>query len=196
MLALLLLLPCLALPHWAPLPAPAPALLSGRFLPRPMPGQTQMEAAYMAVWGVTEEGEMDDDMDSAPLELSVSEDGTTLNIDWNDGAWVVALKFGEETTLSNPFIGKDQMSRAWLVAGNRINIETRVEEDGLMELKTFTFSPVGLQVRGSECSAARLSVQISSWVSKPAAWTGASMEEWLQRVDEEGEPRTLVPGWV
>ena len=64
-------------------------LMSGRFIMKPMPGDSIFLKRYLNFWGMPDVDAMAEEVVKTPLEISISEDGT-----------MVTMTYGEETTLT------------------------------------------------------------------------------------------------
>ena len=132
-------------------------LMSGRFVMRLMPGDSMYMGRYLDLWGLSDEMKEQMTTNPPPIEISVSEDGTTLTMDYKmpDGSFVTTLKFGETGTMTG-MTGKEQTCTAYMLSPNSFAIQTMIKEDNLHDLKTFTFNPMGVQVKTDRSFSERL----------------------------------------
>ena len=70
-------------------------LMSGKFEPRRMLGDTEVMKAYLDFWGMEADA---DEMADAPLETMVSEDGKMITVMYAGDT--TEFKFGEPTDMS------------------------------------------------------------------------------------------------
>ena len=102
-----------------------------------------------------------------------------MDIDYQ-GQWTLPLKFGQEVTTTEPALSKEMKSVSWRTGPSTFSIVNRVEEDGISERKNLVFYPHG--------------VQVFSTVTRQDLDMKATLYEWLERVDEDGEPLSVYIG--
>ena len=176
-------------------PTPSPflysltSIMSGSFKYEPEPGDNKVWEEYMKVWGVeTTENQgknisselfitlSEPESPSYSTTFRVLEDGSGVDIDYQ-GQWTLPLLFGQEVTTTEPALGKEMKSFSWRTGPTTFSVVNRVEEDGISERKSLVFYPHG--------------VQVFSTVTRSDLHQEATLYEWLERVDEDGEPLTV-----
>eukprot|EP00090_Calanus_glacialis_P016032 TRINITY_DN25148_c0_g1_i1.p1 TRINITY_DN25148_c0_g1~~TRINITY_DN25148_c0_g1_i1.p1 ORF type:complete len:195 (+),score=46.69 TRINITY_DN25148_c0_g1_i1:26-610(+) len=159
-------------------------LMSGRFLMKPLPGDSMFLKRYLTFWGMADDVDaMAEEVVKTPLEISISEDGTMVTMIYGEES---TLTFGEGADFTDPTTGNERRNTARLVSPNAITLETEAKAEGIYEMRTFTFFPAG--------------VTVSAVASKPGTWSlmgnSVVMNAMMERVDEEDKPKPLTMGWI
>ena len=79
-------------------------LMSGRFLMKPLPGDSMFLKRYLTFWGMADDVDaMAEEVVKTPLEISISEDGTMVTMIYGEES---TLTFGEGADFTDPSTGK------------------------------------------------------------------------------------------
>ena len=78
-------------------------LMSGRFIMKPMPGDSIFLKRYLNFWGMPDVDAMAEEVVKTPLEISISEDGTMVTMTYGEET---TLTFGEGADMTDPTTGK------------------------------------------------------------------------------------------
>jgi len=153
-------------------------VMTGRFIMRIGPGDMMALERFLTFTGL--DAAMAEEFAKIPLEVSVSDDGTEITLTYGDAT---TLKFGEPNTQTDPDTGKEATSTARVISSNSFTLESVSKEDGIYELRSFTFGPAG--------------VQATAIASKPGAYNlliGNSVvfNSFLERVDADDKPMHLM----
>jgi len=153
-------------------------VMSGRFIMRIGPGDKMALERFLTFTGL--DADMAEEFAKIPLEVSVSEDGTEITLTYGEAT---TLKFGEPNTQTDPDTGMEATSTARIISTNSFTLESVSKEDGIYELRSFTFGPTG--------------VQATAIASKPGAYNlliGNSVvfNSFLERVDADDKPMHLT----
>merc|ERR1712013_540582 len=148
-----------------------------------MPGNSVFLKRYLNFWSMPDVDAMAESVMETPLEVSISEDGTMLTMVYGEETM---LTFGVGKDITDPTTGNARRITARLLAPNSFTLETEAKTEGIYEVRTFTFSPIGAQVH--------------TVASKPGTWSlmgnTVAYNAMMERVDEDGKPAPLTTlGW-
>merc|ERR1711872_189373 len=157
-------------------------LMSGKFVMRPMLGHHMFLKQYLDFWGLEATPE---EISKLPLEISVAEDGTEVTMIY--AGETTTYKLGQTQEVTDSASGTKSMQTFRLVGPNILTQETdAMEASGIYEMRSYTFYPAG--------------VQISAVASKPGTWSlmgnSVSINSLMERVDEDGNAKPLMLGWM
>merc|ERR1711915_539084 len=157
-------------------------LMSGKFVMRPMLGDHMFLKQYLDFWGLEATPE---EISKLPLEISVAEDGTEVTMMYAGDS--TTYKLGQTQEVTDSASGTKSMQTVRLVGPNILTQETdAMEASGIYEMRSYTFYPAG--------------VQVSAVASKPGTWSlmgnSVSLNSVMERVDEDGNAKPLMLGWM
>merc|ERR1711874_175703 len=157
-------------------------LLSGDFQGRVLPHMAMSWDHYLKLYEVPED-QWDTWKGSNKVTFTMSEDGSGMSVLYDGITEPLEYKFGEETAVElDEAAGGNSKQRMVRNGPTSVMLSINTEDIGVMETKNIVFHPNG--------------VQITSTAFKPSAYMSAHLYEWYDRVDEEGNKKTLTLGWL
>ena len=173
---------------------------------------------YLKLWEVPED-QWEAWKGSNKVTFTLTEDGSGMSVLYDGITEPLEYKFGEETDIElEEAAGGNSKQRMVRSGPSSVLLTINKEDLGIMETKNIVFHPHGVQVwnqpwitkleRNIYTKAnsythelntilhSTFPLQISSSVFKPAAFMSAQLYEWYDRVDEEGNKKTLYMSWL